>query len=186
VVAGGAAIGAGLPLPASPAATAQSSAAEADPIFAAIEAHRRAVAAHGEAVEPEMALEVSLPDDQRQSRITVWEEKIVATDDPRWPAALRARMEASSSMDDLAFDLLNTEPATVAGIEALLRYFADQEQEIFPEEVSHDDGSEGTFGAYLVRHAADALRKIARPNCRTSSLPKTNAKQDCDDDGEDA
>jgi hypothetical protein len=163
VAAGGAALGAGLPLPASPAATAQSSAAEADPIFAAIEAHRRAVAAHGEAVDTENALEVSLPDDQSQSRITVWEETIVETDDPRWPAAGRARMAASKSMDDLAIDLLNTEPATVAGIEALLRYFADQEQEIFPEEVSHDDGSEGTFGAYLVRHAADALRKIARP-----------------------
>jgi hypothetical protein len=98
----------------------------------------------------------------------VWEEKIVETDDPRSPTALRARMDASNSMDDLAIDLLNTEPATVAGIEALLRYFADQEKELFPEEVSHDDGSEGAFGAFLVRHAADALRKIARPNCQVA------------------
>jgi hypothetical protein len=164
VAAGGAALGAGLPLPASPARPAQSSDAEADPIFAAIEAHRRAVAAHGEAVEIEMAVEESLPDNQTQSRMTVWRETIVETDDPSWVAAIRTRWETSNSMDDLAFDLLNTEPATVAGIEALLRYFADQEQEIFPEEVSHDDGSEGTFGAYLVRHAADALRKIARPS----------------------
>jgi hypothetical protein len=159
--AGGAAIGAGLPLPAPSAATLQSSDAEVDPIFAAIEAHRRAVAAHGEAVETEMALEVSLPEGQRQSDIKVWEEKIVETDDPRWLAAVRARWEASNSMDDLAIDLLNTEPTTVAGIEALLRYFADQEEGLFPDNASDDDGSEETFGTYLVRHAADALRKIA-------------------------
>jgi hypothetical protein len=164
--AGGAAIGAGLPLPAPPAATAQTSDAEADPIFAAIEAHRRAIAAHGEAVGTEMALEVSLPHDQRQSDITVWKEKIVETDDPMWLAAVRARWKASNAMDDLAIDLLNTEPATVAGIEALLRYFGDQEEGLFSEEVSNDDGSVETFGAYLVRHAADALRKIARPNCQ--------------------
>jgi hypothetical protein len=164
VAAGGAALGAGLPLQAPAAQTTQSSDAEADPIFPAIESHRRAVAAHGEAVETEMALEVSLPEDQRQSDIKVWEEKIVETDDPRWLAAVRARWEASNSMDDLAIDLLNTEPATLSGIEALLRYFADQEEGLFPEEVNHDDGSEDAFGAYLVRHAADALRKIARPS----------------------
>jgi hypothetical protein len=165
VAAGSAALGVGLPLPAPPAATAQSSAAEADPIFAAIEAHRKAIAAHSEAVGAEGALEESLSDDERRSVLTVWREEIVETDDPRWIAAVRARWATSNSMDDLAIDLLNTEPTTVAGIEALLRYFADQETELFPYEVSHDDGSEGTFGAYLVRHAADALRKIARREC---------------------
>jgi hypothetical protein len=73
----------------------------------------------------EMDLEVSLPEDQRQSDITVWEENIVETDDPRWLAAVRASWEASNSMDDLAIDLLNTRLATVAGVEALLRYFSN-------------------------------------------------------------
>jgi hypothetical protein len=94
----------------------------------------------------------------------LWEEKIVETDDPRWIAAVRARWEASESMDDLAFNLLNTEPTTVAGIEALLWHFADQEEGLFPEEVCEDDVSEGAFGSSLVRHAANALRKIARPS----------------------
>jgi hypothetical protein len=161
VAAAGAAIGASLPLPAPTAASAQSSAAEADPIFVAIEAHRRAIAALEEAANTEMALEVSLPRDQRQSDIRAWIEKIVETDDPRWPAALRARKEASNAMDDGAIDLVNTEPTTVAGVEGLLRYFADQEKELFPEDVSDDDGSVEAFGACLVRHAADALRKIA-------------------------
>jgi hypothetical protein len=166
VAAGGAAIGAGLPLPASTTASAQISDAEADPIFAAIEAHRRAVAAHAEAVETETALEVSLPEDQRQSDITAWEEKIVETDDPRWLAAVRARWEASNSMDDLAIDLLNIEPTTVAGTEALLRHFADHDEGLLPDRVCNDDGSVEAFGASLVRHAADALGKIARTNCQ--------------------
>jgi hypothetical protein len=168
VAAGGAALGAGLPLPALPAATAQSSAAEADPIFAAIEAHRAAIAAHDQAVGIENSLEESLPKEQRQSRMKVWEKTIVGTDDPSWIAAVQTRWEASESMDDLAIDVLNTEPTTAAGVDALLRYFAGQEKELFPYEVSHDDGSEGAFGAFLVRHAADALRKIARPDCRTA------------------
>jgi hypothetical protein len=163
VAAGGATLGASLPLPAPPAA-AQSSAAEADPIFAAIEAHRRAIAAHGEAVGVEMALEVSLPDDRRLT--DAWEDEIVETDHPRWPAALRAVSAASSAMDDAAIDLVNIEPTTVAGVEGLLRYFADQEDALFPDDVSDDDGSVEAFGAGLVRHAADALRKITRPNCQ--------------------
>jgi hypothetical protein len=164
MAAAGAALGAGLPLPALPAATSQSSAAEADPIFAAIEAHRAAIAAHDQAVGIENSLEESLPDEQRRSRMKVWEKTIVETDDPSWIAAVQTRWEASESMDDLAINLLNTEPTTVAGIDALLRYFADQEEALFPEQVRNDDGSAETFGSYLVRHAADALRKIARPS----------------------
>jgi hypothetical protein len=160
--AAGAALGAGLPLPGPLDATAPSRATDSDPMIAAIEAHRRAIAAHDDAVSAESALEQSLPNDRRRSVITAWEETIVESDDPRWPAALRARSEASISMDGLAIDLLNIEATTVAGIEALLRYFADQEDDaIFPEEVSNDDGSEEAFGTYLVRHAADGLRKIA-------------------------
>jgi len=159
--AGGAAIGVGLPLPALPAATAQSSAAEADPIFAAIEAHRRAIATFEEAVDTEMALEVALPADRRRSCITRWEEKIVESDDPRWQASERMRATASSATDDSAIQLIVIEPTTLAGIEALLRYFADREKELFPDKVDLDDGSEEAFGTSLVRHAAEALRKIA-------------------------
>jgi hypothetical protein len=164
-------IAAAVPAPAAPTPEAElielvarRSAQSPDPILDAIDAHRRAIVAHGEAVGIEFALEERLPDDQRQSNITVWEEKIVETDDPMWLAAVRARWEASNSMDDLAIDLLNTEPATAAGVEALLRYFAEQEEAIFPEEVCNDDGSAEAFGACLVRHSAGALRKLARAN----------------------
>jgi len=144
---------------ATPAAATRTPQAEADPIFAAIEAHRRAIAAHGEAVGIEMALEVSLPDDRRLTDVR--EDKIVETDDPRWPAALRAVSAASSAMDDAAIDLVNIEPTTVAGVEGLLRYFADDEDNIFPDGVARGDGSEETFETYLARHAADAHRDLA-------------------------
>jgi hypothetical protein len=156
---GGAALGAGLPLP-----TAQRSDGETDPMFAAIEDHRRAVATFGKAVDTETALEVSLPADRRRSRISAWEETIVEGDDPRWLASERVRRAASNAMDDSAIDLLNTEPSTVAGIAALLGYFADQEEAFFPHEVITDDGPAETFVACLVRHAADALGRMARPN----------------------
>ena len=94
----------------------------------------------------------------------VWEKTIVGTDDPSWIAAVQTRWEASESMDDLAINLLNTEPTTVAGVDALLRYFANQEEGLFPDEASNDDESEEAFGACLVRHAANALSKLARPN----------------------
>lgn len=161
-VAAGGALGVSLPLPALPAPTALSSATEADPIFAAIDAHRRAVATHEQAVETEFSLEDNLPADRRRSCITMWKEEIAEDDDPRWPASCLARMAASISMDDLAFDLLNTEPTTIAGVEALLRYFANQEEGFFPE--CNDDGSAVAFGNDLVSHAADALRMIAAPS----------------------
>jgi hypothetical protein len=64
-------------------------------------------------------------------------------------------------MDDCAIDLVNIDPSTVAGIEALLRYFVDQEDGLFPDDVSNDDGSVETFGNCLIRHAAGAIGNIA-------------------------
>ena len=132
-----------------------------DPIFAAIEENRRTVKAFGEAVDLECALEASLPSDCRCSFIKAGDENIVESDDPAWLGALRARHEASNAMETSAIELLNTEPTTVAGVESLLRHFADQEEALFPDEVSDDDGSVEAFGVSLVRHVADSLRKIA-------------------------
>jgi hypothetical protein len=150
IAAGGAALGATLPLPTPPATIAQGS--DPDPIFAAIEAHQRAIAAHAEAVDIESRLDESLSDEQQ-------------SDDPRWLAATKALNEASSVMDDMGIELLNTELTTLGGIEALLRHFADRDEGIFPSGVCNDDGSEETFDTELIRYAADALREIARPNC---------------------
>jgi hypothetical protein len=160
-VATGGTLGTVLPLPTLPASFAPASEPQTDPIFAAIEANRGAVAAFRKAVSAECALEDTLPRDKQQSSISAWEETIVDTDDPRWLAAIRARSHACDAMDDTAINLLNVTPTTLAGIEALLRYFAHQEAALFPSEATDDDGSSWAFGALLVRHAADALRAIA-------------------------
>lgn len=147
IAAGSAALGATLPLP--PAAIAHGS--DPDPIFGAIEAHRRAATAHNDALNVESHLDESLSDEQKSAV-------------PRWRAAIEATWKASRTMDDVAIELLTTELTTVAGIEALLRYFADRDEGLFPGGVCNDDGSEETFDTELIRHAADALRKIAHPS----------------------
>ena len=145
-----------------------SSNADTDPMFAAIKAHQQAVAAHGDAVGIESKLEVSLPRERRQSDIRAWEETLVETDDPRWIAAGSTRQRASQSMDDLAINLLDIEIATIAGVEALLRYFVDQEEALLPEHVFYNEGSTETFAKSLIRHAANALSVIVRPAASAS------------------
>ena len=56
----------------------------ADPILAAIEAHKEARLAFENAISRSCALEQELPREKTRSYITVWEEGIVETDDPRW------------------------------------------------------------------------------------------------------
>jgi hypothetical protein len=58
-----------------------------DPILAAIEKHRSATAAYGDAVSRNFSLEEELPQDRRKSDVTHCESKIVETDDPRWIAS---------------------------------------------------------------------------------------------------
>jgi hypothetical protein len=110
----------------------------------------RAATAHDNALNVESHLDEGLSEEQK-------------SDDPRWLAATEATWDASRTMDVVAIDLLNTELTTLAGIEALLRYFADRDDGLFPDGVPTHDGSEETFDTELIRHAADALHKIARP-----------------------
>jgi hypothetical protein len=145
-----------------PVASPRSVNASVDPIFAAIEAHRDAVAGFDDAVTIESSLERKLPDARRQSAINAHERRIVAGDDPAWPAALQARAHASDAMEDRAIDLLNTDPTTMAGAEALLRYYAEQEEAMFPDTIEGDDGYE-SFSDSLMRHVADAIRGIRVP-----------------------
>src|SRR5258706_161378 len=55
-----------------------------DPILQAIEAHKAARATWIGWIDRHSDLERELPSDKRQSSFDAWEEKICATDDPRW------------------------------------------------------------------------------------------------------
>jgi hypothetical protein len=76
-------------LAASAAITIPAGAIEADPIFAAIEAHKAAKAAFFAIVSAHSDLETLLPSDKRRSNIDAHGETIVETDDPRWIASER-------------------------------------------------------------------------------------------------
>jgi len=109
------------------AAIPQAAAANVDPIYGAIAAHISAWAAL-EAVLHEMyELEAGLPKDQRQSNIDAWEEKIIETDDPRWIANARKLHAIHEATSDAEMGLIQVEPATLAGLAALMRHVSQHE-----------------------------------------------------------
>ena len=114
-----------------------------DPIFAAIEAHRKAALAFKSAIDENYALECELPRDQRKSSVTAWEETIVETDDPRWIASERAIRTASDAETDAACELLDVLPTTLSGIITLLRYAvsADPDGQAWPDDLLTDESA---------------------------------------------
>src|SRR5882757_9087272 len=69
---------------ASAAVANAANALRADPIFEAIEVHKAARVAFENAVSRGSALDEELPSEKTRSYITVWEQTILETDDPRW------------------------------------------------------------------------------------------------------
>lgn len=99
-----------------------------DPIFAAIEAHRRASDAYRKTLENETALENSIPARKRRSHYIGREEKTFSTDDPRWVFNSRRGFELSRAVDDLSWGLVEIQPTTLAGIAALISYAAEHQE----------------------------------------------------------
>src|SRR3954470_13360206 len=76
-----------------------------DPIFEAIEVHRAARLVFENAVGRGCALEQELPREKTRSWITVWEQTIVETDDPRWIDSVREVHHTSDAATDAAYAL---------------------------------------------------------------------------------
>jgi hypothetical protein len=91
-----------------------------DPIFAAIETHRRAVEAANKVIREHSGLDEMLPEGLTQSSITAWEEKIVETDAPEWIASERAVTAAHDAETEAALQLAGISPVTAAGAAAIL------------------------------------------------------------------
>jgi hypothetical protein len=130
-----------------------------DPIFAAIDAHRVAMAAVRAILDAHTILEKELPLDKCRSSFSVWEEKIVATDDPRWIDCERAVMRCWGDEGDAALDLVNVQPTTRAGLMALLHYAvsADLDGETWPTDLISDDGEKRCWHHFLIENVAKAL-----------------------------
>jgi hypothetical protein len=141
---------------------AAQAASEPDPIFAAIEAHRKAEAEFGDRVERKCALERVLPDHRCKSNFDSGKETIVETDDPRWIAAVREEDEGSDLAREAVVAFATTKPTTIAGVRALLAYFAVVEAiddgAAWPDHVDEDGG--GSVAYFVARNAAAALAKI--------------------------
>ena len=114
----------------------------ADPILQAIEAHKAARLAFENAVSRSCALEQELPREKTRSWITVWEEAIEESDDPRWIDSVREVNRTSDAATDAAYALANVAPTTMAGVVGLLQYAISFQPEEWPEGVQSDDDTE--------------------------------------------
>src|SRR3954451_23104363 len=113
-----------------------------DPIFEAIEVHKAARLAFENAVSRGSALEQELPGEKTRSWITVWEQTIVETDDPRWIDSVREVHRTCDAETDAAYSLANVAPTTMAGVVGLLQYAISVRPEEWPEGVQSDDDTE--------------------------------------------
>src|ERR1035437_9513987 len=129
-----------------------------DPILEAIEAHKGAYAAFDTAVGVNSTLQEELAKERRRSSITVWETRIVETDDSRWIAAERAVSEGSDNETAAAMMLINVKPTTLTGAAALLEYVAhERPDEEWPDELVDDDDRATSFYRELCRNVAALL-----------------------------
>ena len=113
-----------------------------DPIFEAIEVHKAARLAFENAVSRGSALDEELPSEKTRSWITVWEQTIVETDDPRWIDSVREVHRTSDAETDAACALASIAPTTMAGVVGLLQYAISIRPEEWPEGVQSDDDTE--------------------------------------------
>jgi hypothetical protein len=114
----------------------------ADPIFEAIEVHRAARLAFENAVSRGSALDEELPSEKTRSYITVWEQTIIETDDPRWIESVHEVNRTSNAETDAAWALVNVVPTTMAGVVRLLQYTIGIRSEEWPEDLQPDDDTE--------------------------------------------
>jgi hypothetical protein len=129
-------------LAASAAVASPANALRADPIFEAIEVHKAARLAFENAVSRGSALDEELPSEKTRSWITVWEQTIVETDDPRWIDSVHEVNRTSDAATHAAYALASIAPATMAGVMRLLQYAVSIHPEEWPEGVQSDDDTE--------------------------------------------
>ena len=120
---------------------AASLAVAADPIFAAIEAHRKECVRNSKIFDFELSLE---------------------DDDPSKPAAEAATLAAMDEMFDLALELLAIRPTTRAGAAALLDHASRAEEPNTGEDwrFPETDANGKAFYQAMMKHVADALGSI--------------------------
>jgi hypothetical protein len=125
---------------------------EPDPIYAVIEAHRKATTGHNEAVRVEFAFEEA--HDIEGKRKEEYDRLYAATEDA-WDA-----------MDEAARNLVTTKPATLAGILALCRcigpLFEGDDAPNLPEHIKYDDDTQEAPAEALCHTIGRAIEELMK------------------------
>jgi hypothetical protein len=138
--------------------------AATDPIFEAIDIHRKAYAAFSNCFTEHARLEDTLPTSTTQTSISRWETEIVET--PRWVASEKDVHELSDAEEAAAIGLVSILPTTMNGVLALLNYVVAVERAggQWPSDLIDDGASETAQGkdwsVFLNRNLAEVLSKI--------------------------
>jgi hypothetical protein len=134
---------------------------EPDPIFAAIEEHRRLIVALDQIVDQQDGLEAAIPEERRQTTL----REIVEGDDPRWIAFEQEMGRLYDAEDDAEGALASVVPTTVGGIVALLEHTMKIEKGagFRGDFVDDEDGREVSQSWYYFacRNIVKALRAIS-------------------------
>jgi hypothetical protein len=116
-----------LPIPDAPTVLAVTN--PADPTLAAIEAHRRAVAAYNAFCIQQDQLEEEIPREKRQTQYGADEtDEVIETDDPRWIAFQRELERLYQDESEAECALADIVPTTLRGVISLLNYAAEVEK----------------------------------------------------------
>jgi hypothetical protein len=140
-----------------------------DPIFAAIDKHRRLVAAQEDAIRRHSKLEKDLPGKMRQTHVAGG--SIVETDDPKWIASEQEVYDGWDAVYAAAIAMVDVRPTTLAGTASVLRYVAATMEgedmgvwlptNLFDDDDPKVDKEFGMpFGYFVHRNAAEAIEQI--------------------------
>jgi hypothetical protein len=144
-IATGGAVAAAIP------AAAQAAAPAVDPISAAIDMHRQAVAALDTAADVRAAFDDVNMNDEQRTQLDVLEAAV----DDAW-----------DRLEEVGINLVNAEITTLAGILALCRYVEPLLNEWvtvnLPEVIYWDDDTHSSAGGALVNAIAAAVRSLSK------------------------
>jgi hypothetical protein len=126
-------------------------AAAVDPIYALIERHKQAAAAHDATTEVRAHFDDLNMNEEQKEQFYALEAAV----DSAW-----------DSLDEVGTDLVNTKPATLAGIVALCRYvepFLNEKDTInLPEVIYWDDDTDSSAGGAFANAIASAVEALMK------------------------
>jgi hypothetical protein len=129
----------------------------ADPICEVIERHRKACAAHNEALDIHMDFE----------EVGMTGEKL-----EKYNSLVAATDTAYDELEDAGLDLINTRPTTLAGIFSLCQYikplFAEDDAPDLPEYILYDDDSRAYPAEALFRVIGSAIEDLMKAQAGTA------------------